>query len=297
MGTVLYRITTGKHPFKSDNPAATIRNILSDGTTLPSQLVPDYPHAARAGRAQGPGARSEGAIRLGARDDGSAGDGLPPAELAPGERETEPLVRRLFESRIAERAMAMNAAIRRADGDLAALELTDPRYPMSHPSMRAVAMRTSEGMLASSDGALRTAMTDSGRATARPAGALPPNDRASSSSRFIPSRSDRVGRRSSRWRRGSSCRSRSRPFACGGRRARRRSWCTRPRAAPPTGTAERFADRRHRWPPSQRRRPRLPPRRRCRGEREDASARPSARLPARRSRPPEKPAAAGEAGT
>jgi hypothetical protein len=50
----------------------------------------------------------------------------------------------------------MNAAIRRADGDRAALELVDPRYPMSHPSMRAVALRTSEGMLAPSEGALRT---------------------------------------------------------------------------------------------------------------------------------------------
>jgi hypothetical protein len=48
----------------------------------------------------------------------------------------------------------MNAAIRRADGDVAALELIDPRYPLSHPSMRAVAMRTSEGMLAASDGSL-----------------------------------------------------------------------------------------------------------------------------------------------
>jgi len=52
--------------------------------------------------------------------------------------------------------MAMNAAIRRADGDIAALELVDPRYPMSHPSMRAVALRTSEGMLVPSESALRT---------------------------------------------------------------------------------------------------------------------------------------------
>ena len=156
MGIVLYRITTGKHPFKSDNPAATIRNILSDGTVLPSQVRPGYPPLLE-----------QVVLKALARDRtdrfASAKEmmealeaALPPAERVEGERETERLMKRLFESRIAERAMAMNAAIRRADGDIAALELIDPRYPMSHPSMRAVSVRTSEGMLLPSDGAMRT---------------------------------------------------------------------------------------------------------------------------------------------
>jgi serine/threonine protein kinase len=156
MGTVLYRITTGKHPFKSDNPAATIRNILSDGTTPPSQLVPGYPPLLEQVVIKAL-ARDRKERFASAREMMEALEAsLPPAERAQGERETEPLLRRLFESRIAERAMAMNAAIRRADGDIAALELIDPRYPMSHPSMRAVALRTSEGMLLPSEGALRT---------------------------------------------------------------------------------------------------------------------------------------------
>jgi serine/threonine-protein kinase len=155
MGIVLYRITTGKHPFKSDNPAATIRNILSDGTVPPSRVIPGYPAALE-------NVVLKALIRDRTERFGSALEmmealeaALPPEQLAEGRAETEKLVRRLFESRIAERAMAMNAAIRHADGDIAALELVDPRYPMSHPSMRAVAVRTSEGMLVPSDGAMR----------------------------------------------------------------------------------------------------------------------------------------------
>ncbi|MET0593825.1 MAG: protein kinase [Polyangiaceae bacterium] len=155
MGIVLYRITTGKHPFKSDNPAATIRNILSDGTVLPSQVMPGYPPALEKVVLKAL-VRDRQDRFASAREMMEALEAAIPAEeLAKAERETEPLLRRLFESRIAERAMAMHAAIRHADGDLAALELTDPRYPMSHPSMRAVALRTSEGMLLPSEGSLR----------------------------------------------------------------------------------------------------------------------------------------------
>jgi len=156
MGIVLYRITTGKHPFKSDNPAATIRNILSNGTTLPSQVVPSYPPLLEQVVLKAL-ARDRRDRFASAREMMEALEAaFTPAERAQGKRETEPLLRRLFESRIAERAMAMNAAIRCADGDVAALELIDPRYPMSHPSMRAVALRTSEGMLVPSESALRT---------------------------------------------------------------------------------------------------------------------------------------------
>jgi len=156
MGIVLYRITTGKHPFKSDNPAATIRNILSDGTVLPSQVRPGYPPLLEQVVLKAL-ARDRTERFASAREMMEALEAsFSPAERAEGERETEKLMRRLFEARIAERAMAMNAAIRHADGDIAALELVDPRYPMSHPSMRAVALRTSEGMLLPSDGAVRT---------------------------------------------------------------------------------------------------------------------------------------------
>jgi len=181
MGIVLYRITTGKHPFKSDNPAATIRNILSDGTVLPSQVRPGYPPLLEQVVLKSL-ARDRTDRFASAREMMEALEAsLSPAERAEGERETERLMRRLFESRIAERAMAMNAAIRHADGDIAALELVDPRYPMSHPSMRAVALRTSEGMPLPSDGALRTSE-----------GSMPPSDGAPRAAQAGPERSRSV---------------------------------------------------------------------------------------------------------
>jgi serine/threonine protein kinase len=188
MGIVLYRITTGKHPFKSDNPAATIRNILSDGTVLPSQVRPGYPPLLEQVVLKAL-ARDRTERFASAREMMEALEAsMSPAERAEGERETERLMRRFFESRIAERAMAMNAAIRHADGDIAALELVDPRYPMSHPSMRAVALRTSEGMLLSSDGALRTS-----EGTMPPSeGTMPASEGAVRASQPAPERSRSV---------------------------------------------------------------------------------------------------------
>jgi serine/threonine-protein kinase len=44
LGIVLYMMTTGKHPFRRDNDAATIMNICSDARAYrPSKLVPGFP--------------------------------------------------------------------------------------------------------------------------------------------------------------------------------------------------------------------------------------------------------------
>jgi serine/threonine-protein kinase len=44
MGVLLYVATTGQHPFRGENPAATVRNICSkEPPTAPSQLVAGYP--------------------------------------------------------------------------------------------------------------------------------------------------------------------------------------------------------------------------------------------------------------
>lgn len=44
LGILLYQITTGKHPFRGENPAETVQNICSDrGPTPPSAFLPDYP--------------------------------------------------------------------------------------------------------------------------------------------------------------------------------------------------------------------------------------------------------------
>jgi len=44
LGILLYQITTGKHPFRGENPGETLQNICSDrGPTPPSAFLPDYP--------------------------------------------------------------------------------------------------------------------------------------------------------------------------------------------------------------------------------------------------------------
>ena len=44
LGILLYQITTGKHPFRGENPAATLQNICSaNGPTPPAAFLPDYP--------------------------------------------------------------------------------------------------------------------------------------------------------------------------------------------------------------------------------------------------------------
>lgn len=46
LGILLYLLTTGRHPFRGDHPAATVQNICSEqGPTPPSAFLPDYPAA------------------------------------------------------------------------------------------------------------------------------------------------------------------------------------------------------------------------------------------------------------
>lgn len=46
MGTLLYAMTTGRHPFRGDHPSATLRNITTRGSVPPpSAHVEDYPAA------------------------------------------------------------------------------------------------------------------------------------------------------------------------------------------------------------------------------------------------------------
>jgi len=44
LGILLYQITTGKHPFRGENPGETLQNICSEsGPTPPSAFIADYP--------------------------------------------------------------------------------------------------------------------------------------------------------------------------------------------------------------------------------------------------------------
>ncbi|HKO53429.1 MAG TPA: serine/threonine-protein kinase [Polyangiaceae bacterium] len=44
LGILLYQITTGKHPFRGENPAETLQNICAERPPIPpSAFLPDYP--------------------------------------------------------------------------------------------------------------------------------------------------------------------------------------------------------------------------------------------------------------
>ncbi len=43
LGILLYTLTTGRHPFRGDTPAATIRNVLTRPVIPPTRIVRDYP--------------------------------------------------------------------------------------------------------------------------------------------------------------------------------------------------------------------------------------------------------------
>jgi eukaryotic-like serine/threonine-protein kinase len=46
LGILAYLLTTGKHPFRGDNPAATVRSIISSKPPVaPCSMIPDYPAA------------------------------------------------------------------------------------------------------------------------------------------------------------------------------------------------------------------------------------------------------------
>jgi serine/threonine-protein kinase len=143
MGIVLYRITTGQHPFKSDNPAATIRNILTRGPYLPSDLVPGYPKGLE-----------EVVMKALSRDRDKRFDSanemmlalqqsLPASLSANSEKNTEIFLNRLFAKRIAERSEALQASLIAAEaGDRSAGG--GGKDLRSQSTMRAVSVETGE---------------------------------------------------------------------------------------------------------------------------------------------------------
>lgn len=138
LGVVLYRATTGVHPFHSDNLAATMRNILMVEPKRPTALVPDYPaplervvlKALLKERSERYGSAQEMMLAL---------EQAVPEARAPGiAKQCEAFLRRLFHDRIAERSRALQMAMTAADrtrvkkGDLA------PGAAASQSTMRAV---------------------------------------------------------------------------------------------------------------------------------------------------------------
>jgi serine/threonine-protein kinase len=143
LGIVLYRATTGLHPFKCDNPAATVRSILLEEPQRPGDLVPGYPEAL-----------AEVVLKALAKDRSmrfaSAREmlvalerSLPQAELATTKKDCEAFLRRLLGERIAEREQALRAALKLADEGRPSLSADGTPLPQrSQSTLRAVSVET-----------------------------------------------------------------------------------------------------------------------------------------------------------
>lgn len=140
LGIVLYRVTTGIHPFKSDNPAATIQRILHEEPVHPCDAVPGYPRAL-----------GDAILKAMAKDRtqrfASAHDMLTALEqsLVDGERcasdkECEVFLRRLLDRRIMERGRTLRAALKAADEGGSVTAAEGPVAHRSHSTLRAVSL-------------------------------------------------------------------------------------------------------------------------------------------------------------
>jgi serine/threonine-protein kinase len=142
MGVVLYRATTGVHPYKGDHPAHTVRNILLGTPTLPSDIVPDYPkvleQVVMKALARDRADRFASAEEMGIALDRS----LPLALRANGAKETDTYLRKHFASRIGERSQALRGALGAVDRgrQLSDGKLLLSGFPRSQSTMRAVSI-------------------------------------------------------------------------------------------------------------------------------------------------------------
>lgn len=145
LGVVLYRATTGAHPFKADNPAATIHSILTEQPRRPTDFVAGYPKAieevAMRALAKDPDARFSSAQEMRFALERA----LPAAWRTNAEKDSEAFLRTLFKERIAERERALKAALAAADaGNREAPHEVRPPFPRSLSTMRAVSLETGE---------------------------------------------------------------------------------------------------------------------------------------------------------
>jgi serine/threonine-protein kinase len=143
MGIVLYRATTGLHPFKCDNPAATVRSILLEDPQLPSDLVPGYPEALEEVVLKAL-AKERSKRFASAREMLAALEQcLPASEPVASSKDCEAFLHRLLGERIAEREQALRAALKVADeGRPAASAEGSPLPQRSQSTLRAVSVET-----------------------------------------------------------------------------------------------------------------------------------------------------------
>jgi eukaryotic-like serine/threonine-protein kinase len=141
LGILLYQITTGKHPFRGENPAETLQNICAErGPIPPSAFLPDYPAELEAVVLK---ALAKNADRRFA----SANDMLTALEKAmPGpleasfELQVAEYLKQLFGPRVTERRAALRVAQERIDQQRA-----ESSSQISLGTLRAIAIDRMDG--------------------------------------------------------------------------------------------------------------------------------------------------------
>ncbi|HEX6272779.1 MAG TPA: serine/threonine-protein kinase [Polyangiaceae bacterium] len=139
LGIILYYVTTGKHPFRGENPAETIKNICSESKPLaPSSVVADYPSALEAvvlkALEKSPAARFESAHQMLEALEAAMPDPLEPSfDVKVGE-----YMHALVGKRAAERRGAIRVAQEHAD------RMRPDSTSISSGTLRAVAFDRNE---------------------------------------------------------------------------------------------------------------------------------------------------------
>jgi len=145
LGILLYQITTGKHPFRGENPAETLQNICAErGPTPPSAFLPDYPAELEAVVMKALAKNPE-------RRFSSANEMLTALERAmPGpleasfEVQVAEYLKQLFGARTAERRAALRVAQERVDQQRA-----ESSSQISIGTLRAIAIDRMDGSASS----------------------------------------------------------------------------------------------------------------------------------------------------
>jgi serine/threonine-protein kinase len=145
LGILLYQITTGKHPFRGENPAETLQNICAErGPIPPGAFLPDYPAELEAvvlkALAKNPDDRFSSANEM-----LTALERAMPGPLeASFEVQVAEYLKQLFGARATERRAALRVAQERVDQQRA-----ESSSQISLGTLRAIAIDRMDGNLAS----------------------------------------------------------------------------------------------------------------------------------------------------
>jgi len=145
LGILLYQITTGKHPFRGENPAETLQRICSErGPTPPSAFLPEYPAELEAvvlkALAKKPEERFSSANEMLTALERA----MPKPLEASFEVQVAEYLSQLFGTRAAERRTALRVAQERADQ-----QRTESSSSISLGTLRTIAIDQAEGSGAS----------------------------------------------------------------------------------------------------------------------------------------------------